>query len=114
MCGLSRIDFGLSSDFYCGELGAALFSGRLLALSIPVFSLSKHVFPKLLQIMALLPAARRAQVFPAVPAVPPTNLPDQALRDRLRTNWYNGKRTALTYSAARAKTYYTPTTTTTQ
>ncbi|GAA4383024.1 endonuclease [Hymenobacter koreensis] len=46
-----------------------------------------------------------AQTFPAVPAAPPTNLQDQALRDWLRQNWYDGKRTVLSYSAARAKMY---------
>ena len=65
----------------------------------------KHVFPKLLLILALSPAALRAQVFPAVPAAPPTTLQGQALRDWLRTNWYDGKRTVLSYSAARAKMY---------
>ncbi|MET4075421.1 endonuclease [Hymenobacter sp. UYCo722] len=65
----------------------------------------KHVFSKLLLVLALLPAALRAQVFPAVPAAPPTNLQGQALRDWLRTNWYDGKRTVLTYAAARAKMY---------
>ena len=82
-----------------------MFSGHLLALFIPIFSLKKYVFSKLLLILALLLTALRAQVFPAVPAAAPTNLQGQALRDWLRTNWYDGKRTVLSYSAARAKMY---------
>ena len=65
----------------------------------------KHFFAKLLVLLALLPAALQAQVFPAVPAAPPTNLQGQALRDWLRTNWYDGKRTVLSYAGARAKMY---------
>ena len=65
----------------------------------------KNFFAKLLLALALLPAALQAQVFPAVPAAPPTNLQGQALRDWLRTNWYDGQRTVLSYSAARAKMY---------
>ncbi|GAA4035364.1 hypothetical protein GCM10022409_20000 [Hymenobacter glaciei] len=65
----------------------------------------KHVFSKLLLVLALSPVALRAQVFPAVPAAPPANLQGQGLRDWLRTNWYDGKRTVLSYSAARAKMY---------
>ena len=65
----------------------------------------KHFFAKLVLMLALLPAALRAQVFPAVPATPPTSLQGQALRDWLRTNWYDGKRTVLSYGAARAKMY---------
>ena len=64
----------------------------------------KNVF-SLLLVLALVPAGLRAQVFPAVPATPPANLQGQALRDWLRTNWYDGKRTVLSYSAARAKMY---------
>ena len=65
----------------------------------------KHFFATLLLALGLLPAALQAQVFPAVPAAPPTNLQGQALRDWLRTNWYDGKRTVLSYGAARAKMY---------
>ncbi|MCC2548055.1 endonuclease [Hymenobacter sp. BT175] len=46
-----------------------------------------------------------AQTFPAVPAAPASSLRDAALRDWLRQNWYDGKRTVLSYSAARAKLY---------
>ena len=65
----------------------------------------KYFFSTLVLALGLLPAALRAQVFPAVPAAPPSNLQGQALRDWLRTNWYDGKRTVLSYSAARAKMY---------
>ncbi len=65
----------------------------------------KNIFSKLLLALALLPAALHAQVFPAVPAAPPATLQGQTLRDWLRTNWYDGKRTVLSYSAARAKMY---------
>ena len=53
----------------------------------------------------LMGAPATAQTFPPVPASPPANLQGQALRDWLRTNWYDGKRTVLSYSAARAKMY---------
>ncbi|MBC7448915.1 MAG: endonuclease [Hymenobacteraceae bacterium] len=46
-----------------------------------------------------------AQTFPAVPAPPPTTLRDAPLRDWLRQNWYDGKRTILSYSTARARLY---------
>ncbi|WP_216689392.1 endonuclease [Hymenobacter siberiensis] len=65
----------------------------------------KHFFASLLVALALVPAALQAQVFPAVPTAPPTNLQGQALRDWLRTNWYDGKRTVLSYAGARAKMY---------
>ncbi|MDQ2793964.1 MAG: endonuclease, partial [Bacteroidota bacterium] len=65
----------------------------------------KHVFSKMVLALALLPAALHAQVFPPVPAAPATTLKGQDLRDWLRTNWYDGKRTELTYAAARAKMY---------
>ncbi len=51
------------------------------------------------------PARVAAQTFPAVPASPSTSLRDVALRDWLRQNWYDGKRTILSYSTARAKLY---------
>lgn len=60
----------------------------------------------LLLVLELSHVARlAAQTFPAVPASPPANLTDVALRDWLRQNWYDGKRTILSYSAARAKLY---------
>jgi|GEM_PF-1074263 len=46
-----------------------------------------------------------AQTFPTVPTSPPVSLRDAALRDWLRTNWYDGKRTTLGYNQARAKLY---------
>ncbi|WP_400191629.1 endonuclease [Hymenobacter sp. B81] len=46
-----------------------------------------------------------AQTFPAVPAAPPATLQGQNLRTWLQQNWYDGKRTVLSYSAARAKMY---------
>ena len=46
-----------------------------------------------------------AQTFPAVPAAPPAALRDAALRDWLRQNWYDGKRTVLSYATARARLY---------
>lgn len=65
----------------------------------------KHFFAKLVLLLALVPAALQAQVFPAVPAAPPTSLQGQALRNWLRTNWYDGQRTELSYAEARAKMY---------
>ncbi|GAA4368661.1 hypothetical protein GCM10023185_41590 [Hymenobacter saemangeumensis] len=47
----------------------------------------------------------KAQTFPTVPPPPPAALRDAALRDWLRQNWYDGKRTVLSYAAARAKLY---------
>lgn len=63
----------------------------------------KKLFFALLLSLPLLPAA--AQTFPPVPAFPPANLQGQQLRDWLRTNWYDGKRTVLSYANARAKMY---------
>jgi endonuclease I len=70
-------------------------------------ALRLSVFRRLLPVLALLFSALPGltQTFPAVPAAPPTNLQGTALRDWLRTNWYDGKRTVLSYSAARAKLY---------
>ena len=56
-------------------------------------------------LLLLLGAPVLAQTFPPVPAGPPANLQGQALRDWLRTNWYDGKRNVLSYGAARAKMY---------
>ncbi|MDO7877454.1 endonuclease [Hymenobacter sp. ASUV-10] len=63
----------------------------------------KKLFFALLLSLPLLPAA--AQTFPPVPAFPPAALQGQALRDWLRTNWYDGKRNVLSYGQARAKMY---------
>jgi hypothetical protein len=63
----------------------------------------KKLFFALLLSWHLVPAI--AQTFPAMPAAPPASLQGQALRDWLRTNWYDGKRTVLSYSQARAKMY---------
>ncbi|GAA4381528.1 endonuclease [Hymenobacter koreensis] len=64
----------------------------------------KHFFAALLALGLSLELAL-AQTFPAVPAAPPASLQDQALRTWLTQNWYDGKRTVLSYSAARAKMY---------
>ena len=65
----------------------------------------KRCCATLLLALTLVNAALRTQVFLVVPAAPPSTLQGQALRDWLRTNWYGGKRTVLSYSAARAKMY---------
>ena len=65
----------------------------------------KHFFASLLLVLSLVPAGLRAQVAPPVPPPAPTNLQGQALRDWYLANWYDGKRTVLSYSAARAKMY---------
>ncbi|WP_167856810.1 endonuclease [Hymenobacter aquaticus] len=49
-----------------------------------------------------LSLASTAQV---MPAAPPSNLQGQALKDWLRTNWYDGKRVDLGYDVARGKMY---------
>jgi endonuclease I len=55
--------------------------------------------------LGLAPLAGRAQTIPAVPAAAPTTLSGTALRDWLRTNWYDPYRTVLSYDQARAKMY---------
>ena len=65
----------------------------------------KHVFTACLLVLALLPAALRAQVIPPMPAAAPANLSGVQLRDWYRQNWYDGKRVELSYAAARAKMY---------
>jgi endonuclease I len=40
-----------------------------------------------------------------LPPAPPTSLQGQALKDWLRQNWYDGKRTELSYSEARGRMY---------
>ncbi len=55
--------------------------------------------------LGLAPLAGRAQTIPAVPAAAPTNLSGTALRDWLRTNWYDPYRKVLSYDQARAKMY---------
>lgn len=63
----------------------------------------KHFFPRLLLVvLAFASLAASAQV---LPPAPPTNLQGQALKDWLRQNWYDGKRTELSYSVARGKMY---------
>ncbi|MDB5234511.1 MAG: hypothetical protein JWR44_1504 [Hymenobacter sp.] len=65
----------------------------------------KHFFSSVLLVLALAPAALRAQTAPPLPPAAPTNLSGVALRDWYRTNWYDGKRVELSYAAARAKMY---------
>lgn len=42
---------------------------------------------------------------PTMPAAPATSLSGQALKDWLKQNWYDGKRTSLGYNTARDKMY---------
>jgi endonuclease I len=55
--------------------------------------------------LGLAPLAGYAQTIPAVPAPAPASLSGTALRDWLRTNWYDPYRTVLSYDQARAKMY---------
>ncbi|HEX8505717.1 MAG TPA: endonuclease [Hymenobacter sp.] len=65
----------------------------------------KHLFASWLVVLGLLPAALTAQTVPPLPAAPPTNLSGVQLRDWYRANWYDGKRTVLTYDEARGRMY---------
>ncbi|MBD2769974.1 endonuclease [Hymenobacter sp. BT664] len=65
----------------------------------------KNLFPSLLVVLGLLPAALRAQTVPPMPPAPPANLQGVALRDWYRANWYDGKRVVLSYNAARGRMY---------
>ncbi|RYY20749.1 MAG: T9SS type A sorting domain-containing protein [Cytophagaceae bacterium] len=56
-------------------------------------------------VLGALPLASRAQTIPAVPAPAPVSLSGVALRDWLRTNWYDPYRVVLSYADARAKMY---------
>jgi len=65
----------------------------------------KKLFRFLLLAWGLAPLAGRAQTVPAVPAAAPASLSGTALRDWLRTNWYDPYRRELSYADARAKMY---------
>ncbi|WP_310395331.1 endonuclease [Hymenobacter sp.] len=65
----------------------------------------KHLFASLLVLLALLPAALRAQTVPPQPPAPPANLQGVQLRDWYRANWYDGKRVVLSYGTARGRMY---------
>ena len=56
-------------------------------------------------VLGLAPLAGLAQTIPTVPSAAPTSLSGTALRDWLRTNWYDPYRRELSYADARAKMY---------
>ncbi|MBC6698177.1 endonuclease [Hymenobacter puniceus] len=63
----------------------------------------KHFFARLLgAALTLSSVVASAQT---LPPAPPTSLQGQALKDWLRQNWYDGKRTELSYNVARGKMY---------
>ena len=62
-------------------------------------------FRFILLLLSALPLLSPAQVVPAVPAPAPASLSGVALRDWLRTNWYDPYRVVLSYADARAKMY---------
>jgi endonuclease I len=63
----------------------------------------KHFFARLLgAALTLGSVVASAQT---LPPAPPTSLQGQALKDWLRQNWYDGKRTELNYSEARGRMY---------
>ncbi|MVN74899.1 T9SS type A sorting domain-containing protein [Hymenobacter sp. HMF4947] len=64
-----------------------------------------RLFRLVLVCLSLGPLLGRAQTVPTVPAPAPANLTSQALRDWLRTNWYDPYRRELSYADARAKMY---------
>jgi endonuclease I len=80
---------------------------RLLRLCLLAFY--PHLMNKLLRLLVLAlglaPLTGYAQTIPAVPAAAPANLSGTALRDWLRTNWYDPYREVLSYGDARAKMY---------
>ncbi|MGI4862300.1 MAG: endonuclease [Janthinobacterium lividum] len=65
----------------------------------------RKLFRLLVLALGMLPFASLAQVIPPVPAPAPVNLSGVALRDWLRTNWYDPYRVVLSYADARAKMY---------
>ncbi|RZK24082.1 MAG: T9SS type A sorting domain-containing protein [Hymenobacter sp.] len=65
----------------------------------------KLFFRFLLLALSALPLLSPAQIIPAVPAPAPAGLSGVALRDWLRTNWYDPYRVVLSYADARAKMY---------
>lgn len=63
----------------------------------------KHFFARLLgAALTLGSVVASAQT---LPPAPPTSLQGQPLKDWLRQNWYDGKRTELSYNTARGKMY---------
>jgi endonuclease I len=68
-----------------------------------------HLMKKLLRFLllalGLAPLAGYAQTVPALPAAAPAGLSGTALRDWLRTNWYDPYRRELSYADARGKMY---------
>ena len=62
-------------------------------------------FRLLVWVLAALPLVSQAQVIPPLPAPAPASLSGVALRDWLRTNWYDPYRVVLSYADARAKMY---------
>ncbi|WBA42303.1 endonuclease [Hymenobacter canadensis] len=63
----------------------------------------KHFFARLLgAALTLVSVVASAQT---LPPAPPTSLQGQDLKDWLRQNWYDGKRTELNYSEARGRMY---------
>ncbi|MDJ0364721.1 endonuclease [Hymenobacter sp. H14-R3] len=65
----------------------------------------KRLFRFLLLALCAGPLGGVAQTIPAVPATAPAILSGTALRDWLRTNWYDPYRRELSYADARAKMY---------
>ena len=63
----------------------------------------KHFFYCLLG--AVLTLGSTVAPAQTLPPAPPTSLQGQALKDWLRQNWYDGKRTELSYNTARGKMY---------
>lgn len=63
----------------------------------------KHIFACLLG--AVLAVGSLTVSAQTLPPTPPANLQGQALKDWLRVNWYDGKRTELSYTVARGKMY---------
>ena len=63
----------------------------------------KHFFHCLLG--AVLTLGSTVAPAQTLPPAPPTSLQGQALKDWLRQNWYDGKRTELSYNTARGKMY---------
>ncbi|MBC8083848.1 MAG: endonuclease, partial [Hymenobacter sp.] len=63
----------------------------------------KHFFARLLgAVLALGSLVASAQV---MPPAPPVSLQGQVLKDWLRQNWYDGRRTVLAYGEARGRMY---------
>jgi endonuclease I len=65
----------------------------------------RKLFRLLGWVLAVLPLVGQAQVVPPLPAPAPASLSGVALRDWLRTNWYDPYRVVLSYADARAKMY---------